>query len=241
VTWTVVITGGASGIGRALAAHHAQQGWRVRIVDADRDAGPRVADEVGGSWLAADVASLASLERALDGSDLEHGEVDLLVTCAGITRVGAASHLAEDDWRAVIDVDLTGTYLSCRATYPYLRDGGAVVTIGSVASLRAIVGRVAYCAAKAGVVAVTQTLAAEWAQRGIRVNCVAPGWIDTPFLRAAAGRGDVDLEELARRPPLGGLTTVDDVIEAVTYLSSDAARFVTGQTICVDGGWTTCT
>lgn len=239
MTGTVLITGGASGIGRALAAHYAQLGWRVAIIDADRDAGPSVADEVRGPWLAADVTSLTSLQAALDGSELEHATVDLLVTCAGITRVGAAHELSEDDWRAVIDIDLTGTYLSARAAYPYLRDGSAVVTISSVAGLRAMAGRIAYSAAKSGVIAITRTLAVEWAERGIRVNCVAPGWVDTPFLRAAAERGDVNITELAQRPPLGGLTTVDDVVDAIAYLGSDASRFVTGQTLCIDGGWTT--
>lgn len=237
MTDQIVVTGGASGIGRAVAADFFQRGWMVHIVDSDTDAGPAAAAEVRGQFVAADVTSLAALDDALHGALGGPGSVAALVTCAGITRIGAADQLSEADWRAVVDVDLTGTYLSCRAMSPYLKDGASVVTIGSIASARTLAGRIAYSAAKAGVVSLTRTLALEWASRGIRVNCVGPGWVETPFLQAAAARGDVDLDELAERPPLRGLVGLDDVTAAIGYLCSPAARFVTGQTLFVDGGW----
>jgi NAD(P)-dependent dehydrogenase (short-subunit alcohol dehydrogenase family) len=235
---TLVVTGGARGIGRGIAAAFRRRGWAVVVADSDADATLETAAELGAGHTVVDVRDATALRSALDAVAARYGGIDALVTAAGITRIGESAWLAATDWRTVIDVDLSGTFYSCQAAYPHLPDGGAVVTISSVAAYRGIARRAAYCAAKAGVVALTRTLATEWAPRGIRVNGVAPGWVDTPFLREAVRRGDVDLDELARRPPLGGLTAISDVVGAVTFLVSEESRFVTGQTLVVDGGWT---
>jgi NAD(P)-dependent dehydrogenase (short-subunit alcohol dehydrogenase family) len=235
---TLVVTGGARGIGRGIAETFRGRGWTVVIADADAAAARAAAAELDAECVAVDVTDPDGLRNALAGAAERHGGIDALVTCAGITRIGESGRLPAADWRAVIDVDLSGTFYACQAAYPHLPDGAAVVTIASVAAFRGMARRAAYCAAKAGVVALTRCLATEWAARGIRVNCVAPGWVDTPFLREAVRRGDVDLDELSRRPPLGGLTRVADVVGAVTFLVSEESRFVTGHTMVVDGGWT---
>ena len=235
---TLVVTGGARGIGRGIARAFRDRGWAVVIADADAGAAQAAATDLGAGHAVVDVTDPDRLRAALAGVAERYGGIDALVTCAGITRIGESGLLPAADWRAVIDVDLSGTFYACQAAYPHLPDGAAVVTIASVAAFRGMARRAAYCAAKAGVVALTRCLATEWAARGIRVNSVAPGWVDTPFLRDAARRGDVDLAELSRRPPLGGLTRVADVVAAVAFLVSEESRFVTGQTLVVDGGWT---
>lgn len=235
---TVLITGGASGIGLSCGRHLKTHGWGVVVADSDRSGAERAARELDGRHLVVDVTDAAGMAAALR-TDLADAEpLAGVVTSAGLTRTGEVSELSVEDWRTVLDVDLTGTFVTCQTVLPHLTPGASIVTIASVAALRPMRGRAAYCAAKAGVVALTEVLAAEWAERGIRVNAVAPGWVDTPFLQDAARRGIVDLEELSSRAPLGGLTTVTDVAEAVGFLLSTEARFVTGHTMVVDGGWT---
>lgn len=234
---TLVVTGGANGIGLGLARAFSRDGWSVVLADVDGAATAAAAAEIGADAAVVDVTDKASLVAACDAAAARHGGIDALVTCAGITRVSASAELPEADWRAVIDVNLTGTFLSCQAASPHLREGSSVVTVSSIAAFRGMAGRAAYCATKAGVVALTRCLAVEWAERGVRVNSVAPGWVDTPFLRQAAADGHVDLDELRGRPPMGRLADVDDVVGAVRFLVSADAGFVTGQTLVVDGGW----
>jgi NAD(P)-dependent dehydrogenase (short-subunit alcohol dehydrogenase family) len=234
---TAVVTGGAKGIGEGVAARLAAKGWRVAIVDSDAAAAEETARRLGTDHAAADVTDPDTLAAVFADVAGRHGRIDALVTSAGITRIGPSGEQSPADWRAVVDVDLSGTFFACQAAYPHLPPGGAIVTVASIAAFRGLARRSAYCAAKAGVVALTRCLAVEWAERGVRVNSVAPGWVDTPFLRAAAERGDVDLDELAGRPPLRGLATVADVTGVIEFLLSTEARVITGQTVCADGGW----
>jgi 3-oxoacyl-[acyl-carrier protein] reductase len=219
-----VVTGGASGIGAACARRLADH---YDVVVADLAGDPPV-----------DVADDGECERlAVRLRDHSYGPVAVIVAAAGIV-LDHPSPLIEgplDDWHRVLDVNLTGILLPIRALVPLMTQGGSIVVITSGEFQHATVGNGAYCVAKAGAWMLTKTLALELADRGIRVNAVAPGFIDTPMTAPFLAVGD-RRSKLAGRTPVGRVGTVDDVAGAVGYLCSDEATFVTGTTLWVDGG-----
>jgi NAD(P)-dependent dehydrogenase (short-subunit alcohol dehydrogenase family) len=233
---TVIVTGGIRGIGEGVTRRLRSAGWRCGVIDLDPEGGA-LAKGMGVAWARADVADPVATASAFAALRAELGELDGLVNCAGINLTGEAADLSVDDWRRVLDVDLSGTFYACRAAAPHLRPGSAVVNVASVLAVRARRGRIAYAAAKAGVVAVTRVLALEWAERSIRVNAVAPGWTDTPLIRGQVAAGTLDLG-LLDAVPMGRLATVDEVAAAVEFLLGPDAGFITGHTLLVDGGYT---
>lgn len=235
---TALITGGGKGIGLAVVERLLASEWSVIVVDQDREAGGAAAAlSTRVTFAAADVTDPEGMAAVAAAAAREHGAIDALVTCAGITVVGPSETFDVEDWRRVLDIDLTGTFISCQAASRHMPDGSSIVTLSSIAALRGMPERAAYVAAKAGVVGLTKALAAEWAGRGIRVNSVAPSWVDTPFLRDAADKGYVDLDELSRRPPLKRMAQTGDIAGAVEFLLGGSASFITGQTLYVDGGF----
>jgi NAD(P)-dependent dehydrogenase (short-subunit alcohol dehydrogenase family) len=231
-----VVTGGAKGIGLGAAHELAGEGWQCVILDAD-PAGEAAADELGGTFVRADVTRPDELRDAFADVAGRFGTIRGLVNSAGINRTGPSAELAVADWQRVIDIDLSGTFYACQAAYPYLADGAAIVNIASVFSMKALPGRVAYAAAKHGVVGITRVLAVEWADRSIRVNAVAPSWTDTPLIAAQVAAGTIDLSVL-EHVPFRRLARVEDVTGAIAFLLSEKASFITGQTLYVDGGYT---
>jgi NAD(P)-dependent dehydrogenase (short-subunit alcohol dehydrogenase family) len=231
-----VVTGGAKGIGLGAVRELQAEGWRCAILDAD-PAGEGIAAEVGALFLLADVTDPAALQAAFESAAGRLGPLHGLVNSAGINRAGPSATLPAEDWRRVIDIDLSGTFFACQAAYPHLMDGGAIVNLASVLSVRGLPGRVAYAAAKHGVVGLTKVLAAEWADRPIRVNAVAPSWTDTPLIRNQLAAGEIDLSMLDR-VPFHRLARVEDVTGAIAFLLGEKAAFITGQTLFVDGGYT---
>jgi NAD(P)-dependent dehydrogenase (short-subunit alcohol dehydrogenase family) len=233
---SAVVTGGAKGIGLGVVRELAGEGWHCAILDSD-PAGQAVADELGGAFVQADVTLPEELRAAFADLAARFGPIHGLVNSAGINRTGPSDQVLPEDWQRVLDVDLSGTFYACQAAFPHMAPGSAIVNLASVFAMRALPGRVAYAAAKHGVVGITRVLAVEWAGRPIRVNAVAPSWTDTPLIRDQLAAGTLDLEVLDR-VPMGRLAQVEDVVGAIVFLLGDKASFITGQTLYVDGGYT---
>ena len=242
---TILITGGASGIGRATALMAAQNGAMIAVADMNRDATEAAAAEIRGLGgkavaLAFNVTDEAATVAAVAQCEKELGPLYGLVTAAGVTKSDAADLMSEEAWNFVIDVNVTGTFLSCQmAARRMIAHGrGAIVTIGSTSGLGGQSGRVNYCASKFAVHGLTQTLALEWGRKGVRVNCVDPGPVDTPLLRSGVPLDQME-NVLIDRTPLATLCTADQQASAILFLLSDAASHITGALLPVDGGAST--
>jgi NAD(P)-dependent dehydrogenase (short-subunit alcohol dehydrogenase family) len=231
-----VITGGAKGIGLGVARELTSDGWRCVVFDTD-PAGEQVAVELGGAFVRVDVTRPDELRAAFADIAARFGPLHGLVNSAGVNRTGPSSELSIADWQAVIDIDLSGTFYACQAAYPHLAPGAAIVNLASIFAMRALPGRVAYAAAKHGVVGITRVLAVEWAERPIRVNAVAPSWTDTPLIADQVAAGTLGLDVL-ERVPFKRLARIEDVAAAIAFLLGEKAAFITGQTLFVDGGYT---
>jgi len=243
-----LVTGAGSGIGRRTALRYAQEGAVVVAADIRADAARETASliEAGAGAAQAleiDVTDAASVAAAVAAVCDAHGGLDVVVNNAGITIVGAAHRIVESDWDRELTINLKSVYLVSRAAWPHLvaRGGGAILSTASIAGMWAIPEDAAYCASKAGVIMLTKCMALDGARAGIRVNCVCPGFIDTPMIEGyfdaqpdpqAARRSAIGLH------PLGRLGTPLDIADAFVYLASDEARWVTGSALVVDGGLT---
>lgn len=235
---TAIVIGGASGIGWASARLLAAQGARVIVADINADAAVARSDELGapsqGHWV--DVGDedsiLALVDAATDGGDLA---LDILVNCAGVNLPGFLTELSSLQWRTVIDLCLTGAFFTIKHGAPAMPRGGAIVTIASLNARQPAAGFGAYCAAKAGVTMLTQVAALELGERGIRVNAISPGLVETSLVSVLTSSSVIQAD-FTDNTPLGRNGQPDDIAEAVLYLASDASSWVTGQTLDVNGG-----
>ena len=243
---SVVVTGGAQGIGRAACELLAWRGASVAIVDRDERAGAEAlgaVERTGGKaiFLAADVADFGSVGRAVGGAGEAFGGVDALVVSAGIQRYGTAATTSDEQWEEVLGVNLKGAWNAARATLPLLREagGGSVVNVSSVQALATQPNVLAYTVSKHGLIGLTRSMAVDFAPEGIRVNAVCPGSVDTPMLRWAASL-DSDPEAVIdacnRMHPLGRMARAEEVAEVIAFLLHDSSSFVTGAVWTVDGG-----
>ncbi len=231
---TALITGAAHGLGAAMAEHAAKAGYRVGVLDLELDAASAVADPIDGIAIGADVTDPAAVEAALDAL----GEApQLVVNNAGILRTGPLMDHAVDDFRLVIDVNLNSVFIVAQAAARRMKEagGGSIVNIASINAINPSPLCGAYAAAKAGVICLTQQMALEWGPYGIRVNSIAPGFIDSGM--SAPYYQDQRIRELrGNAVPLRRLGAADDVAQCVVFLASDAASYISGENIAVDGG-----
>lgn len=241
-----MVTGAGRSIGRACARVLAEAGASIGLLGRDIAALDAVAAELDReapkspvTVLSCDVSEPGAVDAAANRCRAELGTADVLVANAGVFQDWMPSeHLPIEEWDRVVGVDLRGLWLTCRSFGRRMLDrgSGSIVTVSSIAGLTGMPHMASYVSAKAGVVALTKTLAAEWADRGVRVNCVAPGFIERDVEPL---RGDpAAMERIERRTPLGRLGRSREVALAVLFLASDASSFCAGATLVVDGGWT---
>jgi NAD(P)-dependent dehydrogenase (short-subunit alcohol dehydrogenase family) len=240
-----VITGGARGIGRGCAAQLAADGYAIVIADVRGEAAEQTANEFisqgyRASSAAADVTDAAACSAMIAKAVEAFGRIDVLVNSAGISRPEPSLDVTPENWRRMIDIQLNGTFFCSQAAGRQLVAqgwGGVIINISSINAEAAFPMRTAYSCAKAGVTMMTKTLAIEWAEHGIRVNAVGPCHTETEMTVENIKRGAVSVEVLQKRIPLGRLAKVEDVANAVSFLCSDKASFITGHALYVDGGY----
>lgn len=239
-----VVTGAGKGIGEAIAQALAAAGARVAVTSRVAADAERVAASLGDghAGLGLDVRSSAAVDEAVEAVATTLGAPTILVNNAGVNRLGPSESYTDADWELVLDVNLTGVFRCCRSVGARMLEAGS----GSIVNVASIIGasvgmpwRAPYASSKAGVVGLTRTLAVEWAGRGVRVNALLPGPVRTAMVADAIGRGVVDEQLVVDHTPAGRLGLPSDIADAVVWLSSPGARFVTGQALAVDGGYAT--
>ena len=237
-----VVTGGGRGIGRAIAAGLARHGAHVvlsgrteaTLLDSAKAIGERASTQV------ADVSREADVLALRDAVLTRHGRIDVLVNNAGINPIfRGIERISLDEWQSIIDINLTGSFLCCKYLGGTMveQGRGSIINISSVAGHVGLLRSAPYCAAKGGVEMLTRALALDWAQRGVRVNTLAPGWVDTDLTHGLLEH-DVHGKRLLDHTPMGRFATAGDMVGAAVFLASDASAYMTGQSLLIDGGWT---
>ena len=241
-----VVTGAASGIGRGISFLLAEMGASVALLDIDADKGKAAAAQIRsqggeGIYLPCDIRRAADCRKAVEAVIKKWNGIDILCNCAGIAIRKDVVDLTEEEWDLALDVTLKGIYLLSREVIPHMAraGGGSIINIGSGWSLKGGPRAASYCAAKGGVVNLTRAMAIDHGKHNIRVNCVCPGDVDTPMLRSECAQLGEDersfMREAAQRP-LARVGTPEDVANAVLFLASPMATWITGTALVVDGG-----
>jgi 3-oxoacyl-[acyl-carrier protein] reductase len=237
---TALVTGAAQGIGRDIALALATDGADVAICDVNLEAAQKTAADIEAKGrkalaLKANVAASTEVAAMIDQVVEKFGKIDILVNNAGITRDGLILRMKDEDWDLVLSINLKGAFLCTKSALKYMskQRGGTIINIASIVGAMGNAGQANYVASKAGLIGLTKTIAREYANRGITANAVAPGFIDTAMTQALS---DSVKQELAKQIPMGKLGTAEDVANAVRFLASPWASYITGQVVHVNGG-----
>ena len=237
----VVVTGGGRGIGLEIARAMRGSGAHLVIAEAETEVGQSAARELEGDFIQTDVTNSSSVKAMVDAVIAKHGRIDCIVNNAGICRNTPSEDVSDEEWRLVMSVDLDGVFYCCREAGKKMleRGSGTIVNIGSMSGI--ISNRPqpqsAYNTAKAGVIHLTNSLAGEWADRGVRVNCISPGYIGTPMTKLGLEIPEWK-ETWLSSTPMGRLGEPSEVAAVAVFLASPASSFMTGSNVVVDGGYT---
>jgi NAD(P)-dependent dehydrogenase (short-subunit alcohol dehydrogenase family) len=237
----IIVTGGGRGIGLEIARAMRLAGAFLIIAEADRESGEAAALELGGDFVLTDVTDSSSVRALVETVFTKHGRIDCLVNNAGICRNTPSEDVTDEEWRLVMSIDLDGVFYGCREVAKVMlkQGSGTIINIGSMSGI--ISNRPqpqsAYNAAKAGVIHLTKSLAGEWASRGLRVNCISPGYIGTPMTKLGLETPEWR-ETWLSSTPMGRLGEPTEVAAVAIFLASSASSFMTGSNVVVDGGYT---
>jgi NAD(P)-dependent dehydrogenase (short-subunit alcohol dehydrogenase family) len=235
-----VVTGAAQGIGRRVAQLLASEGYALVLADLREPTETLAASGVEAIAVTGDVSDQRDVDALTEAVASRFGRVDVLVNNAGISLLRPAEDTTAEQWRRVLEVNLTGPFLLCRALGRMMlaAGGGSIVNVASIAGLRAVADRAAYNASKHGLVGLTRTLAAEWGGRGVRVNAVCPGWVKTEMDEADQASGGYTDSDIVGQVPMARFAAPDDIAAAVAFLADPArSGFINGVALPVDGGW----
>ncbi len=235
---TAIVTGGAVGIGKAIASRFIEDGATVVIADIDDDQGSTAAEELGCQFERCDVRAYDQVEALVEDTVDEHGSLDVMVNNAGVASVTSVEEMERSEWETVLETNLDGVMHGTKAALPHLKESdGCIINLGSIYGLVGGKGAAAYSAAKGGVVNFTQQVAIDYADQGVRVNSICPGFVETPMTE--------DLLEderfynfLEQKTPMDRHGYPEEIAPVAAFLASEQASYITGANIPVDGGWT---
>lgn len=240
-----LVTGAGRGIGRSIALGLAEAGSDLVLCSRSREELEEVAVEARKLGVRAfvspcDVTDADQITAAVDAAIQEYGRIDVLINNAGLTIKKPAEELPLEDWQTIINVNLTGVFLMAQAVGRHMlkQGSGRIINISSIAAKTGITGSVAYCASKGGVDMVTKTLAVEWADRGVRVNGLAPAYTETPLVKAITDARADFADRVKNRTPMNRMARPEEMVGTAIFLASEASSYITGETVMVDGGWT---
>lgn len=240
-----LVTGAGRGIGRSIALGLADAGSDLVLCSRSRDELEVVAGEARSkgvqAWVVTcDVGDPGQITSAVETAIREAGHIDVLINNAGLAIKRRAEDLPLEDWQTIININLTGVFLMAQAVGRHMleRGSGSIVNISSIAGKTGLIGSSAYCASKGGVDMLTKTLAVEWAERGVRVNSLAPAYTETPLVKSITDVRADFAEKVVARTPMKRMADPDEMVGTAIFLASRASSYVTGETVMVDGGWT---